>query len=101
MVIRLLGLLSEDEKLRAALMRFPDKLIEFLALTLNRGSLLCQSRVEPDDDCGGLEVQSLATALSLMSYLVSHFSASYIKLEIRYVTVYVNFDAARIEHLST
>lgn len=71
MVIRLLGLLSEDEKLRSALMRFPDKLIEFLSLTLNRGSILCQRRIEPDDDdCGGLEVQSLTTALSLMSYLV-------------------------------
>ena len=70
MVIRLLGLLSEDEKLRSALMRFPDKLIEFLSLTINRGSILCQRNVEPDQDCSGLEVQSLTTALSLMSYLV-------------------------------
>jgi hypothetical protein len=67
MVIRLLGLLSEDEKLRSALMRFPDKLIEFLSETLHRGAILTQS----EDDCGGLEVQSLTTALSLMSYLVT------------------------------
>ena len=77
MVIRLLGLLSEDEKLRAALMRFPDKLIEFLSLTLNRGAILCHSKSDDGDDdgCGGLEVQSLTTALSLMSYLVRFRSA--------------------------
>ena len=74
MVIRLLGLLSEDEKLRAALMRFPDKLIEFLALTLNRGAVLCQSKSDDDDGGGGLEVQSLTTALSLMSYLVRYLA---------------------------
>jgi hypothetical protein len=70
MVIRLLGLLSEDEKLRSALMRFPDKLIEFLSLTMHRGALLCKDRSEPEDECAVLEVQSLTTALSLMSYLV-------------------------------
>ena len=84
MVIRLLGLLSEDEKLRSALMRFPDKLIEFLSLTLHRGALMCNTRTKSADEdvfqCTGLEVQSLTTALSLMSYLVRSITKISIEL---------------------
>ena len=90
MVIRLLGLLSEDEKLRSSLMRYPDKLIEFLSLTLHRGALLCTARLENPDkfECSSLEVQSLTTALSLMSYLVSLGLIQELNVQIR-----VNFSS--------
>ncbi len=57
MVIRLLGLMSEDDKLQEALMKDSEQLIQFVGLTLERGALACQRRKqnqdeEQDDDFG-------------------------------------------------
>ena len=46
MVIRLLGLMSEDDKLQEALSKNAEKMIEFLSITLRRGAILCTGRVE-------------------------------------------------------
>jgi len=83
MVVRLLGLLSEDDKLQEDVMDESEKLIKFVGATLRRGAIMCgeggkkKKKVNDDDDdddpCvdgGGsgsvMAVQSLNMALSIL-----------------------------------
>ncbi len=49
MVIRLLGLLSEDEKLQLKLVKESDRFLEFVGLTLERGAISCQEHPSGND----------------------------------------------------
>ena len=95
MVIRLLGLMGEDEKLQEELMKNSERLISFLSLTLERCAILARMRhekkmkaeasgtqndnnkenddeEEEDDFAGGvMEMQSLQMALSLLKEFVT------------------------------
>ncbi len=80
MVIRLLGLLSEDEKLQERLSKDSDRLLDFVGLTLQRAAIGCQQKQQPADpkseqelDEGPtmLETQSVTMALTLLSLKVT------------------------------
>lgn len=72
MVIRLLGLLSEDDKLQENLMDESSKLIQFLTSSLKRGAMLLTKQKENiNNEDGGrpggiMAVQSLNMALSIL-----------------------------------
>ena len=72
MVIRLLGLLSEDDKFQENVMEESSRLIDFLSATLRRGAVLCQRQKEVSEEgvevaVGGvMAVQSLNMALSIL-----------------------------------
>ena len=89
MVIRLLGLMSEDEELQDQLMKDSSRLLDFICITLNRGAAIAVARKErrdtrrsckseqeldedEDEDYGSvmLETQSLNTALTLLAFKV-------------------------------
>ena len=93
MVIRLLGLMSEDEELQDQLMKDSSRLLDFICITLNRGAAIaaarkerrdsrksCKSEQELDEDedvdYGSvmLETQSLNTALTLLAFKVRKVS---------------------------
>lgn len=44
MVIRLLGLMSEDEELQDQLMKDSSRLLDFICITLNRGAAIAVAR---------------------------------------------------------
>ena len=93
MVIRLLGLMSEDEELQDQLMKDSSRLLDFICITLTRGAAIaaarkerrdsrksCKSEQELDEDedvdYGSvmLETQSLNTALTLLAFKVRKVS---------------------------
>ena len=68
MVIRLLGLMGEDEKLQEEVMKNPSRLIKFLSLTFQRCATMCllrkQNPQSKDEFSGGMaEMQSLQVSL--------------------------------------
>ena len=76
MVIRLLGLLSEDDQLQERLAKDSDRLLVFVGLTLERAAITCRQKQLPtdpkeeqdlDEGPSMLESQSLMTALTLLS----------------------------------
>lgn len=83
MVVRLLGLMTEEDELQAELMKNSERLIAFLTLTFQRCASTCKVRKEkekvaknPEDEetymGGGMaEKQSLQTALSLLCHIVT------------------------------
>jgi len=76
MVIRLLGLMSEDEKLQEEVMKNPTRLIKFLSLTFQRCATMCLLRQKSPENkeefSGGMaEMQSLQTALTLLKHIVT------------------------------
>jgi len=64
MVIRLLGLLSEDAELQENLLKESDRMIQFIGATLKRGAMTAGSGGEED---GVMATQSLNMALSILS----------------------------------
>lgn len=85
MVIRLLGLMSEDDKLQEGLMKDSEQLLDFICLTLQRGAVACGKRVErrerrkeegkegegEEEGSQMLEIQSLTMALGLLNVKVT------------------------------
>ena len=74
MIIRLLGLMSEDEKLQEKVLESSSRLIQFLSLTFQRCAAMAKKRqnatTEEDLDIGMAERQSLQTALTLLNHVV-------------------------------
>jgi len=66
MVIRLLGLFSEDKSLQDDLLKESNRMIEFIGATLKRGALTAGSNVE-EQSPGVMAVQSLNMALTILS----------------------------------
>ena len=76
MIIRLLGLMSEDEKLQEEVMKNSSRLVKFLSLTFQRCATMCMLRAKnpenKDEFSGGMaEMQSLQTALTLLKYIIT------------------------------
>ncbi|TRY61857.1 hypothetical protein TCAL_11238 [Tigriopus californicus] len=74
MIVRLLGLLSEDDKIQQNLMKDSEQLLEFVCLTIERCALSCANESEDDEEEDGsqiLEAQSLMMALTLLSVKVT------------------------------
>ncbi|XP_040569681.1 transport and Golgi organization protein 6 homolog isoform X1 [Lepeophtheirus salmonis] len=71
MIIRLLGLLSEDDTLQEDISKNSSRMIRFVSMTIERGAYLTQKRLsndaEMDISCGVLESQSLSMALTIIS----------------------------------
>ena len=83
MIIRLLGLMSEDDQLQDSLMRNSEQLLDFILLTLKRGaSVVARKAKKPDIGAEKdapdeeeyepqmLEIQSLTMALTLLNLKV-------------------------------
>merc|ERR1719187_177192 len=80
MVIRLLGLLSEDDKLQDNLMAESSRMIQFLGASLKRGAMICKKKKEEDDSVNTsiMAVQSLNMVLSILSL---HLTQQNVSLE--------------------
>ena len=69
MVIRLLGLMSEDEKLQGEVMKNSERLIKFLCLTFQRCATLLKFKDDQDFEFGMAERQSLHTGIEFQCSL--------------------------------
>ena len=76
--LSLLGLMSEDDKLQNEVLKSSSRLITFLALTFQRCASLCkvrkrklENKEEDDFSAGMAEMQSLQTALTLLTQIVT------------------------------
>eukprot|EP00095_Tigriopus_kingsejongensis_P012027 maker-scaffold593_size129216-snap-gene-0.30 protein:Tk12027 transcript:maker-scaffold593_size129216-snap-gene-0.30-mRNA-1 annotation:"transmembrane and coiled-coil domain-containing protein 7" len=67
MIVRLLGLLSEDERIQENLMKDSEQLLEFICLTIQRCALACSDDDPEEDGSQILEAQSISMALTLLS----------------------------------
>merc|ERR550519_573529 len=67
MVIRLLGLFSEDQELQDDLLKQSDRMISFIGATLQRGAMTVSSGEEEEEVTGLVAIQSLNMALSILS----------------------------------
>lgn len=72
MIVRLLGLLSEDDKIQQNLMKDSEQLLEFVCLTIERCAMSCANEDNEEEDGSQiLEAQSLMMALTLLSVKVT------------------------------
>ncbi len=94
MVIRLLGLLSEDEGLQERLAKDSSRLLSFVGLTVERAAITCRQRANPpaadprseeeaDSDEGPsmMESQSVTMALTLLSLKATQQPRERVKAE--------------------
>ena len=87
MVIRLLGLMSEDEKLQEEVMKNPTRLIKFLSLTFQRCATMCLLRQKSPENkeefSGGMaEMQSLQVSLFQFCLFKDQIQSTHDLLEI-------------------
>eukprot|EP00096_Caligus_rogercresseyi_P011028 TRINITY_DN4207_c0_g1_i2.p1 TRINITY_DN4207_c0_g1~~TRINITY_DN4207_c0_g1_i2.p1 ORF type:complete len:978 (+),score=245.92 TRINITY_DN4207_c0_g1_i2:190-3123(+) len=71
MIIRLLGLMSEDETLQENISKNSSRMIRFISMTIERGAFLTRKRMKADEESecssGVLESQSISMALTILS----------------------------------